>query len=251
MDDGRADLVTVAGCAALATAVVVADVLPGVVRAIAGLALVLLLPGYALARAVLEDLRGGAAEVAVLSLALSVAATIAVGLVVNLSTLSLTVEAWALGLLLVTLVACAVAARRPARWLRGGRWRTPRARDVVLLAAAALVAAGAAALGSTPLSPPDGVRGYTELSQLRDGDAIVLEVTANELRPAGFRLDLRADGRLVRRWRTGTLEPGRAWRTRMPVAGARGGRTLEARLYRPSSARPYRRVRLELRRART
>jgi uncharacterized membrane protein len=245
--DRHADLRVVAGCAVIAAAIVLLDFSPEPLQILAGVPLALLLPGYALTRAMFRDLRAGVAELTVLSLALSVSIAIAIGLVVTISPWSLTADSWTLLLLGVTLLACAVAWRRDSeRRLEAGGLGPPRPRDVALLAAAAVLAVGAVALARTPLPPPDEVRGYTELSQVRKGDAIELKVAANELRAVRYRVEVRADGRLVRRWRIGTLMPGERWRATLPVSAARRARTLETRLYRSSSKRSYRRVRVDL-----
>lgn len=246
MPDRSADLILTAVTAVLAAAVVILGPLPRALPTLFGLPLVLLLPGYALGRALFPRGRLTWAERIVLSLTLSVTAAICAGLTLNIVGLRLATGSWGVVLSATTVAACAVAMRwAPATSSEGPRLRAPRVSDATLVLAAVLVAGGAFALGRTPLHPPDAVRGYTELSQVRDGRTIRLQVTADEFRPARYRLELRSSGRVATRWRLPKLDPGERWSAAISGRRLRRRTTLEARLYQRGSSTPYRRVRLK------
>src|SRR4051812_34041876 len=167
MSDRQADLEIVGLGSVGAALVLLAQ--PGSVAMglIAGIPLALVLPGYALARAVFRDRLRNPADYVVLSLALSLAVTILGGLVLELlwpSSRPLSSHSWPVLLSAVTVGCCAIARVRghvgPAPLPRPKR---PRARDVVALGAAVAITSGAVALARAPLPAPKGVTGYTQL----------------------------------------------------------------------------------------
>lgn len=239
------DLAGVALLAVVAAATVQIDDLPGVVRAAAGLGLVLVLPGYALTRAALSQRIAGAAERIALSLALSVPATILSGLLINLSPWRLSVSSWSLTLAGVVVAGCAVAATRRPRSRAPERsvWRLA-VPDGALLGAAVAVTGGALALGFTSLPPPRGTPGYTELWLLPRGRAIELGLQSRELKIADYEVRLRGGGRQIRSWTVLSIRPGERWTVKLRPKSIKARGPVEARLYRIPSDRIYRRVRL-------
>lgn len=250
MDRGDADL-RLAGVASVVAALVVLAVPhSGVPTVIAGIPLTLALPGYALTRAVFREPLGAGYYV-VLSLALSISVTILGALVLNAlwpSARPLSSGSWAALLCAVTVAAATFAHRRghvgpPAPRLPA----PPRARDAALLGVALLVTGGAVSLARTPLPPPHGVTGYTQLWLVPHAPTATLGVRSKELHPARFRLRLALDGRTIESWKL-RLAPGQGWSVDLPIDSPRAGYHLgEATLYRlPDRKRAYRRVRVNL-----
>jgi uncharacterized membrane protein len=215
--------------------------LPTAVSLVLALPLVLFLPGYALLAAL--DGRGlPGAHRLVLATALSVAADIAVALVVNALPSGLTTRSWAIGLTCVVLAGCATAylrgvGARPARDERPPiriRWF-----DVLVLAVAAAVLTGAAVLARAPLSARPA-EAYTILSLVRGPQsAVVVGVQSGELRARRYRLVVAGD-HVVYGKSTFELQPGARLSKRIPVSGPRSA--VEATLYVADQAKPYRSV---------
>jgi hypothetical protein len=240
------DLWAVALLAVASTVVFEADVSSGALRVIAGILLVLVLPGYALGRALFPRRSPGGPERILISLALSAAVAVLGAPLMGSTPLSLTRHTWPALLCVVTLAGCLLAWRagRDAP-IRVVGWTLPRARDVALLATAIAVASGAIALARTPLDAPDGVSGYTELWMVPRGDKLELGVGSAELEPRTYRLEVTADGRSVRRWKAIRLEPGDRWVTTLPAAIGGAPKSVDAYLYRLDKPKDlYRRVRV-------
>jgi hypothetical protein len=236
--------------AGLAAAALVAGLDPLALRLAAGLLLVLVLPGYALSQALLRAPALGAAERTVLTLALSLGVTILSALLLNLSPWSLSHRNWPPLLAGVTIAACVAA------WVMNGdvvsgqlRWRWPPFRNVITLALAGAIAAAAIAVASAPRRAPEGVSGYSELWLVPRERHLELGLASGELSPVRYRLDLTADGRLVRRWRALFLRTGDRWQVNLPrTTFERSPAVIEARLYRSDRPRSvYRRVRVRVR----
>jgi len=234
-----------AGLAALCAAVVAVPVGPPVVRAIAGVALIVVLPGAALVGAGLGA-REAWPERLVMALGLGVAAVAFAALALYLAHVPLRVTAWAATLAGVTAAGCAVGAvlrrRRPA----APRLRLPRvrARDVVLLACALALGGGALALGAKPLRAPRGSHGYTSVWVDGGGARRAgVVVSSGELHRTTYQLLLTVDGHLAAVPAEFTLAPREVRRFPLPGSVARGAR-VEAVLYRLGGTieAPYRRV---------
>lgn len=226
---------------AVATAAGVAAVvalLPGPkpATAAAGIAL-FVLPGYALADAVLPTRRR--VDRVLAGLVLSIATVVVGSVVLHAASVPLRKATW-VGLALVVVGAARYLAgllgespgEAPSQRLRLAR------RDVVLLGVAAAVAASAVAFARHPLPPPDSVRGYTQLWLVPSRGGVQLGVASYELDRTRYRVELVDGGRATRTWHV-TLGSGERWVVDLPRADS----TLEARLYLADrSGSIYRRV---------
>jgi hypothetical protein len=250
----RTDLGLVAALAVVALAVVVAvPASVAVLRLPAALALILVLPGYALASAIVGELRP--AERVLLSLVLSITATIIVALALELVGAHLTTTPW-MGLLAAVTVAAAATAvvRGDPRPVVLPRVRLGFAQISALAAAVALLG-GAAALGFTPLGAPKGTQGSTALwiCARENGcklpsNAVEVGVISDQLHATRWRVRVLVAGRSPRSFGPITLAPGATW-SHIVATGA-GAPVVRAFLYstgRPSTA--YRSVVLRYGRA--
>jgi hypothetical protein len=160
----RTDLALVMALA-VAACVFAALLPPGlaVLRVPLALPLVLGLPGYAIVAALFAPGALRTAEILMLSLAVSVAATIFVGLLLDALSVRLTAGPW-MDLLAAITVAAAIRAsgRGHARDLVLPRMRL-RAVEIGALSGALILVSAAAVLGLTPLAPPKGTPGTTAL----------------------------------------------------------------------------------------
>jgi uncharacterized membrane protein len=245
----RTDLWAVAVWAAVAAGLLQFDSLPGSLRLLAGLPLVLALPGYALGYVLLGSRALGTAERVALSVALSLTMTILGTLVLDVLSLPLSRRTWSLFLGTIT-VAAAVAGDVGSSELRRDprTWRVPRVRDAAAVGLALALAAAAVVLARTPLHPPRGVTGYTQLWVLPRGPGVEVGIASRELGPVRYRLDVSTGEDVERRWTQLRLEPGEQW-TRVLSGRSLGrpGEAVTARLFRADQPRSaYRRVRLRL-----
>ncbi len=207
--------------------------------------LALVLPGYALTRAIFRGRGLAWVERIVLALSLSLVTTALASLLLYL-TFDLTLGSWVTALTVVTVGATLVAAaypsphdsgstptaRRPAR-------RPPlRASHVAILLAAAGVTAAAVVLALTPLSSPSAP-GYTSLWLTRDSgtSALTLGVRSEEHHTTRYLLQLRRAG--LTTTRRLALAPGQTWQATLPPS-----RRAAASLYRVGHPSVYRSVRL-------
>jgi uncharacterized membrane protein len=231
----RRDVVAAGGCA-LAAAGCVAAAVPGL-RVVAGLSLCLLFPGH-LATLALAPGAGdlGRRTRLVVAVALSVVATMAVGLVAAASVgvgsgpVALGLGAACLALTLVGLVRA--DRRRPP-----ARSRPWPVRRLVILLPLVLAAAAFAAVALRAAGGPSAA-GFTELAVEPHGNGLVAVATSHEHATIGFRYQVRVAGRTAR---TGAmaLQPGERRELTLP---APRGRRLEVLLYAPGRPGPYRRV---------
>lgn len=240
------DLAVAAVVAAASAVIVVRFSLPVAVRIAFVLPLVLVLPGYALARALLSGRELEGSLRLLLSLGLSLSLAIVTGLVLDVSTIGLDTRSWAVSLAAETWSLCVVAG---PRWRRRNdvdeaapstpSWRL-RGRDVVLFAVAACIFSGAVAFARTPLPAPN-VHGYTAL-WLLPGPAghrsdFRIGVKSGELKRVSYRLVVRVGTRVVvqRRFQ---LEPSAELHESVRVdKAARHGRSIWALLYREDKPR--------------
>jgi hypothetical protein len=251
MSRRHADLVLVGAGSVVAAMVLLAAPGSGAPAVLAGIPLALVLPGYAVTRAVFRERLRSAADYVLLSLALSLSVTVLGGLALNAlwpTAHPLSSDSWAVLLSAVTVGCCLIAHKKGHVGPRlAPSLPRPRTVDVVVLGAALVIGGGAVGLASTPLPPPPGVTGYTQLSFLPQAPRAHLAVRSDELEPTRYRLRLTLNGRLYRTWQF-RLRPGESWATELPVDPSARPRPLaEAALYRQSDLhRPYRRVRVVL-----
>lgn len=251
-----ADVLVAAAAAALCADIVTSSS-SVYVRTPFALALLLILPGYAVVAALFVQLDTAARIV--LSVGTSIAVAVLGGLALDLTPWGLQLRSWTVLLTAVTVVGAVVAGvrRKPAT---AGVPRLPRPRlgDVLIVALTGALVAGAVALARTPLAAKH-VAGYTVLwiqpatpGHLR---SVVVGVKSSELRSERYRLELRVGGRAAVT-RVLELRPGQQWQAVFPTAAAsspagataEAGTTVSARLYRADDPRAvYRRVMLHLR----
>src|SRR4051794_2370580 len=136
----RNDLLAVALWAATAAALLQFDSLPEGLRLVAGLSLVLALPGYALSYVVLGTRVLGPVERTVVTVALALTVSILGTLLLDLLSLNLSSGTWSLLLAGTTVVACAIArrAQTDVRRERSTR-RAPRPRDAAAVGVAVAI----------------------------------------------------------------------------------------------------------------
>ena len=236
-----------------AVAVVVALLLvespwmPSPIRVLAT-AVLLVLPGYWCSRIMFPGRAIGSVERVTATIALSFATTMLLTLGLDIMSITLTRASWGL-----TVAAAAVAV---AWWGaaviepqdRGGRpplarlgriHRRPR--DLVLVALLLAVLVATAVLARTPLAPPHGVAGYTQLWLVPNGQGHELGVASFELHAASYHLDLLADDVVVGQWDV-ALEPGQRWTTVIAPTLGQPSAVLHGRLYKDGGPQPYRTV---------
>jgi uncharacterized membrane protein len=240
------DLALAAVVAAAGAVIVVRLSLPLAVRIAFVLPLVLVLPGYALVRALLSGKELERSHRLLLSLGLSLSLAIVTGLLLDVSTIGLDARSWAVSLATETWILCVVAG---LRWRHrddvdeaapsARSWRL-RGRDVLLFAVAACIFSGAVAFARTPLPAPN-VHGYTAL-WLLPGPAghrsdFRIGVKSGERGRVRYRLVVRVGTRVVleRRFQ---LEPSAVHHESVRVdKAARHGRSIWALLYREDKPR--------------
>lgn len=185
-----------------------------VLRGPAALALVLALPGYALAAAILPKTDVRVVERLLLSVALSISTTIFAALLLQVVSLKETVGSWSLILAAVTVLGAAGGyARGNVRSIALPRLRVGRYEAVALLASI-VVLGGAAVLGFTPLSAPSHTGTTTSLWTLpapHDPDAVAVGAISDELHTQRYTVDVDVNGRLRKRFAAITLAPGATW----------------------------------------
>lgn len=210
-------------------------------RVALGLALVLVVPGYALSQALFPGSTLGMAERAAFSLGTSLATTALGGLVLHWSSWGLHAGSWSALLGSVAVLASGLALVRgippDSRRAVGSafvpvRLRLTLAQWPLLLLAGLIVAVAArvAGRGETSQEAP----GFTQLWMLPGGGGngtIQLGVQSHEPATATYRLEVVADGRSLIEKPSITLEPGARWTGSIAPAGAAAS-TVTARLYR-------------------
>jgi Protein of unknown function (DUF1616) len=201
-------------------------------RLIAGIALVLILPGLAIERALLPlDERGP--ERFVVALGASAAIVVLAAIILDLAGLPLEVDVWAPVLVTVTVVASAVGYVRHLYLPRPRSQLVPPGPAGALLIALALaLISGALVLGTTPLSAPGGTPGYTALwIQTNAARGAAAVARSGQLHSVRYELSVSVDGRPVVASPSFTLAPGEEYRTRVPPP-LRSGARVTALLYR-------------------
>jgi hypothetical protein len=211
---------------------------PGVVQALVGVPMALLVPGYALVAAMLPPGRLGGVERATASLAAALATTVLTAVALDALGVRIDTAAVCAASAAVTLPATAVA------WLRRRGTVVRRDRRVLaswleagaVLTVVAAVATLAFSLAETP-SRADGVTGYTTVAGERSGTSLRLTVKSNELRHVRYRVVVDA-GRTPPRTASVGLDPGMEWRETVTVPAGAG--VVRVMLYRASETTPSR-----------
>lgn len=221
---------------------------PRPVATIAGLVLVLVLPGLAMLRLVDARLEVPELEYLILTPAISIATAIVTGLALQAVSFRLTTANWAIALGLI-LVACQIAVlllRRaseppPAESVVAARRGAPVAACAMAFVTGGLVAGAFVVAAASERATPS--RPFTQLWIVRPegaqpADAVRIGVRSFETRPMRYTLSVATQGRVVRKYAV-TLRPGEGWRHTL---ASRRNAEVEVTLARGGSA--YRRVRL-------
>jgi uncharacterized membrane protein len=226
--------------------------IPGVhwLRIAFALPLLFVLPGYSLSEALffrptIEPLRR-----LLVSVALSIALAVLIGLILDLTPFGLRVGSWAVALVLATAGESVVASiRRDRASAPGPRVDLLRlkGRDTALLLLAALLVSGGIAFARTPL-PATRAQGYTGLWILRSHliGRVRVGVTSGELHATDYRLVVRQGARKLYERPRLQLAPGQRWADTIRLRGiAPTHQLIEALLYRDDHPHTvYRLVRL-------
>ena len=216
----RSDLGLVGALSLLA--LLVCSLLPSsvdVLRIPAAVSLVLVLPGYALTAAQFGPQEIRPSERVLLSLAVSVVATILAALLLQVVGAQLETAPW-MGLLALLAVGGAVVGERRghARALAARRLLVGPAR-LAGLGAALVLLGGAAALGFTALPAPKGTQGATLLWILPHGSgAVSVGVISDETRRRTVTVSVAVAGQPLRQLGRVSLAPGARW-TRVLATG--------------------------------
>jgi uncharacterized membrane protein len=245
------DLTAVAGLA-LGGLVLALVPVPEPVRTAALLPLLLILPGYAVAAALFRPGEISRELRAVLSVALSVSATVLGGLVVQLF-LPLDRPVWAATLTGITLLAAAVALDRRDAMPADSEETRVRLPRIGIAAAAAMVASMAIAGWAIALAT-EGVHRqldaahFSSLSLVPGGSSPAVQpakvgVFNHEGKVVAYGLSVRQGNRTIGRWRL-LLEPNQTWQGQVAPTAISGTAPLIARLDR--GGEPYHRVSLPI-----
>jgi hypothetical protein len=240
-----ADLLVTLGLALLGALVALLPGVPAAVRVPLVAPLVLVLPGYALTRALFLERTPEPIVLVLLCLGLSVACATLGGLVLNLLPGGLSAPAWAALLCLITLVGCAASliqrARAPAT-VSGGSvgtlsWSAPplTPRAAALFAGAALAVVAAVWLARTPIGAiPE--QGYTILWMLPatdSPDGVRVGVRNFESAPMQYKLRVVSGDQVLQEFPI-NLDPVQEWQAELTLP-ALGNAPVEADLYRADS----------------
>jgi hypothetical protein len=238
--------VVVASIAVIFASVLAASELPTLLQTTLALPLVLVLPGYAGARAIFAGAKLAGAELAVMSVALSIATVVVGGFLLWGAGVGLGRPAWAGLLGGTTLMAAIVWNRRGDASVVATRPFRVSRREIVIVLLVLAVAGGSLGLARKAL-PARGLEGYTALWADPRGShrTIQVGVLSEQTKSISFWLDVRLDGRRVLGRRL-VLQPGHSWQTTVRAPVGTTPRRLVATLYIPGNTSPYRRVDVRL-----
>ena len=245
-----ADLLVLLVAVTLATVVVWASASPW--DAVAA-GIVLLAPGYALARS-LTGAGWSSGGAGVVLIALALATTALTGLVLDLLSPGLTGHAWLVALDILTAATVLLWGRRsPALDVRLARLRRPSSSAVAggaCLAVAAALAAGALMLSMSGARAQERRQAFVDLWLLpRAAGQVDVGVRSGLGDRTTFRVVLRDDKRVLRRWHGLALSFGEQWHAavRLPKS-VHGGVLLRAEVFAGSGRSPLQTIRVRTRR---
>lgn len=208
---------------------------------VAGISLALFLPGYALQAALFAGRSMGRLEQVALSLGLSLAIMSLAGLVLSALRISIRAETMSLTLLIVTIMLAGMAMlrRRGHAFMPDNSPARPQVNiapaQALLLAGAAVIALVAFWVAALP-SSQQGIQSYTALwmkphTGISPQSMVEVGINSQEFSSTTFRVELIADGRLVREWPDIRLEPGETWVVQFnPADDAPAAKVLQANL---------------------
>ena len=218
---------------------------------------IIAIPGVVISKSLFHESALGFADLGLLTLSFGIAILTLGGLLLNLLPGGLTLPAWVVYVVGVTVTGVAVlAVRRRARTAEIARQRLmahavparPRIRirtkDVVLIAVA--LGVGSLALGIARVAAvTEPTPAFSELWLVPNPDApsnVEIGVRSSEDAATRNVVELRSGPTLVGRWDF-RLDPGATWRMSVPIANPPTfDRPLEARLILPGISDPYRSV---------
>lgn len=229
------------GVAAVACALVVVFCsFLGPLRVLFALALVLVLPGYAVVRLLFAGQSLDGARTAVFAVALSIAITILVTLALNLAPVGARAWTWACALALVTCAASAGAAERaaPRRLVLWQLRRAVKGRDVVLIMLACAILGATIRLATTPLGAAN-VRGYSamwlERGSIAGKPSVGITIACVERQHTAYRVVVEVGGNARRTIRNIELDPGEERLFSVPVRTKARRVRVKALLFRASA----------------
>jgi uncharacterized membrane protein len=256
MNVRQADFAAPAAAVLCAVVTCVAPWVP--VRAVAATPLCLVLPGYALTRAIFAGSAPPSAQPSqtmrlTLTFALSLTTLIVGSLALDLAPGGLQRTSWAVLLAMVTALASSASVVRRGEE-RGApmelRLPRPRIGSIIIVVLAGIIAVGAFVASRFPL-PARNAIGYTQLWILPASGsqhAVEISVVCDQLHTTGYRLDVR-QGKRTSRVQI-SLRPGDRHELTVPVLATTSTRGyVTATLYRDGQLHPYRQVRLAADRA--
>jgi uncharacterized membrane protein len=195
-----------------------------VLRALLALPLVLALPGYAVLAAIFEPGELRASELVLLSITISIAATIFAALLLQAFGIGLTSAPWVGLLAAVSLATVVIGDRRGHARALMLPHVSLRAAEILALAGAVALLSVAAALGFTPLGPPKSTAGTSTLWILpapHGRSAVCVGVINQELHASTYSVQLVVAGVPARRFGPIRLASGGTWTRVVAVGSAR------------------------------
>jgi uncharacterized membrane protein len=224
----------IAAAAVLCAACVITLPAANPARAIAGLTLVLLLPGAALLGALSPATPPTVLERVLWRVGLSIAVTILLTLALDAAGLAVELRSWACALTVVTLVACGAWARQSRgteRMARTWRPRLPSTGRIAALALAALLCGGAVLVTARSVQRTAAASHFTQLWILppsATGKAATIGVANHEGEAQHYILTASRRGRALLRLPELTVSAGATWTRQLapPIGGGRVDVTL-------------------------
>jgi hypothetical protein len=245
----RTDLAVTVAVTLVAVGVLLTPVGGALPRAVLAGLLVLFLPGYALAAAIYPPRTLSAADRAAMVIAFGIATTVLMGIGLDLTPFGIVSRGYVGGLGAVALVSSVAA------WARTGSAPASRqsarirfrGRQVLLLALAVLVAAGAVTMSRRDAETRSQQTAFTGLWMVQASDSssrvrIRVGVNSHEKAVTRFRLKVVQGGRVVHTWNSIELPPGGSWSA--DFGAGRRAEVVRADLYRIGfgNSAPYRTV---------
>jgi uncharacterized membrane protein len=249
------DLIVTASFAVLGAVVSLIGIHIPVLRAILGVSLILILPGFALWSALFPKRSPGAVEQILIIGGLSIFLAGLGGILLDRTHLGLHTSSWAITLCVITLIACLVA------------WMRRRSLDVespllprlnltwsqgAILCLAGVLTIAAVRLAQMPTSQLSEFQGYTVLWMVPAGDdapnTVRVGLIGNEFETTKYNVRLTVDNKTIHAWEDIQLAPGEKWDATYKLPGKFPDSTrVEALLYKVDSPYSvYRRVWLSL-----
>jgi uncharacterized membrane protein len=210
--------------------------------------LVLFLPGYAFSYALFGRQMLGTVERIVISVTVSIALAIGLGVLLDLTPAGLQTNSWLLGLVVITATSGIVAFARgnePVITLVKPTRRRLPATDAIVYSLVVVVLVTFLYVMRSP-TPTDRISGYTSLWMVPESgtsQTVQLGVMNFELNSTEYRVKVVADGHVINEWQV-ALDPGMAWQERVNLQD--NTKQVDALLFRTDEPGAiYRQVRLK------